>query len=540
MDFSQVKAITIPEGNVSRLLSGSTVLWEKGGDFPSGYQLVRYIESTGTQYIDTGYCPNQDTVLTGEYYSKNRTGVVAFARWSGAPEYDTFGLYIGGTGLTTVYYGRYSNNKYTGNIGGMVGDIVDINIGINSVSLNSNTYNITREQFQSPYSLYLFGGNNMGTLSNLAYCKIYRMTITENNTTMRDFVPCYRKSDGKPGLYDKVTNTFYTNQGTGEFIIGPEIYPIPSSYQQVTYLESDGTQYINTLIPISTITASDFECELAITSNDTMITFGTRTTTFKQMVLVSGKVRNDWINGRTTSYLTSTPLIIGTRYIMSQQNSVFECSTSSANVTTSTNSDIPFAIFARMGRNTDDDGLPHLEAHMRLYSFVAKSGETLICNFVPCYRKSDNVAGLYDTVSDQFYANAGTGDFTIGEIVTEENMIFRKQTYAITRNQYVDASGNIQPYNGWDMIDNIDVGDSGLVIFKGIDSGHLAYCSLYSSSMTRVSGVSGKSSVITIDGSDYYLVNTRGAKYMRLSGERSEVAATEVYLHDEGEFKLVQ
>ena len=39
---------------------------------------------------------------------------------------------------------------------------------------------------------------------------------------------------------------------------------------------------------------------------------------------------------------------------------------------------------------------------------------TPIRNFVPCYRKSDNVIGLYDTVEGVFYTNAGTGSFTKG------------------------------------------------------------------------------------------------------------------------------
>lgn len=39
----------------------------------------------------------------------------------------------------------------------------------------------------------------------------------------RNFIPCYRKSDMKPGMYDTVTGTFYTNQGSGEFILGPSI-----------------------------------------------------------------------------------------------------------------------------------------------------------------------------------------------------------------------------------------------------------------------------------------------------------------------------
>ena len=37
-------------------------------------------------------------------------------------------------------------------------------------------------------------------------------------------VPCYRKSDNKPGMYDIFNGVFYTNQGTGEFAVGPVSY----------------------------------------------------------------------------------------------------------------------------------------------------------------------------------------------------------------------------------------------------------------------------------------------------------------------------
>ena len=36
-------------------------------------------------------------------------------------------------------------------------------------------------------------------------------------------VPCYRKADNVPGFYDVITNTFYTNQGTGNLVPGPNI-----------------------------------------------------------------------------------------------------------------------------------------------------------------------------------------------------------------------------------------------------------------------------------------------------------------------------
>ena len=44
---------------------------------------------------------------------------------------------------------------------------------------------------------------------------------------------------------------------------------------------------------------------------------------------------------------------------------------------------------------------------------IAISG-SIIRYFVPCYRKSDSVIGMYDLVNNQFYINAGTGTFTKG------------------------------------------------------------------------------------------------------------------------------
>lgn len=47
---------------------------------------------------------------------------------------------------------------------------------------------------------------------------------------------------------------------------------------------------------------------------------------------------------------------------------------------------------------------------------LQRDGE-LVYNFVPCVRKSDSVIGMYDTVTETFFTNIGTGDFTKGENV---------------------------------------------------------------------------------------------------------------------------
>ena len=49
---------------------------------PSGYTQLEYIESTGTQYIDTGFKPNNNTVFEVDLLSKNTNCHVFGARTS--------------------------------------------------------------------------------------------------------------------------------------------------------------------------------------------------------------------------------------------------------------------------------------------------------------------------------------------------------------------------------------------------------------------------------------------------------------------------
>ena len=47
----------------------------------------------------------------------------------------------------------------------------------------------------------------------------------------------------------------------------------------------------------------------------------------------------------------------------------------------------------------------------RIYKVKIWDGNLLIRNMVPCYRKNDSVAGMYDLANGVFYTNAGSGTF---------------------------------------------------------------------------------------------------------------------------------
>ena len=56
----------------------------------------------------------------------------------------------------------------------------------------------------------------------------------------------------------------------------------------------------------------------------------------------------------------------------------------------------------------------NIHPNLRIYGCKIYNSDKLIRDFIPCYRKADNVSGMYDVVNKKFYTNAGTGNFLIG------------------------------------------------------------------------------------------------------------------------------
>lgn len=81
-----------------------------------------------------------------------------------------------------------------------------------------NTYII---EFDSTNNYILCGGWNDNQWTK--YGKYYSFTIYNNNEIVFNGIPCYRKSDNKPGLFDVISNNFFTNSGTDDFSCGPNI-----------------------------------------------------------------------------------------------------------------------------------------------------------------------------------------------------------------------------------------------------------------------------------------------------------------------------
>lgn len=191
-------------------------------NLPSEYREVEYIESTGTQYIDTGVIPDQDTGFDIVYLTKNPLGTTNYGAIMGA-RYQSQQRELQLTTYTNSPSTVLGTLRYsqTGHNAGITVNKKMRSTLMNKVYTNNEGYELTlNSTFTSPVSLTVFALNNNGAVQQHGKVQLYSLKMYEGETLVRDFVPCYRKSDKELGLYDLVENKFYINEGTGEFVKG--------------------------------------------------------------------------------------------------------------------------------------------------------------------------------------------------------------------------------------------------------------------------------------------------------------------------------
>jgi len=198
---------------------------------------------------------------------------------------------------------------------------------------------------------------------------------------------------------------------------------LPNEYQQVEYIESNGTQYITLDYKASNNTSSEGKYQL--TAITTTMLFGSRTSSTSNFYGLNwgGSTANPaYYNSYNSGVITNKTIDTNIhtfhkdKAILYIDNTKLSTHTNTASFTTPYN----MVVF---GCNTN--GTVGLFTSARIFYLQFYDYDTLKIDLVPCYRKSDNVIGLYDLVNDKFYTNEGTGQFTKGADVlpTTENPI---------------------------------------------------------------------------------------------------------------------
>lgn len=183
---------------------------------PSKVNYVEYIQSSGTQYIDTGFMPNQNTrVVMDVAVLSSQTSEGHFASCTGDGYYYT--LYVSAALLCGTRYGSQALK----NVGSALtaGTRYTLDKNKNVTTANGSSVTHTVETFQMAYPLTLLCRNAAGTKARYVSARMYSCQIYDNETIVRDFRPCC-DPDGVACMYDKVSQTYYYNAGTGAFTVG--------------------------------------------------------------------------------------------------------------------------------------------------------------------------------------------------------------------------------------------------------------------------------------------------------------------------------
>ena len=204
---------------------------------PSGLVELEYIQSSGTQYIDTGLKPTQDYSMTIKCQS-TETSSNTYAGCDTNWKNNRFSI-----GVNVFEFGNVRTTSIQ-------------NYGENPIVLTLDktggykdgvkTWNNTSTNtFQTVSNLTLFALNRNGTIREYLTGKIYYCTISDNGTIVRNFIPC-KNPDGVIGMYDTIGDQFYQNAGTGEFMAG-EAQPMQQMkfWRFMGHQQAQATSYDN-------------------------------------------------------------------------------------------------------------------------------------------------------------------------------------------------------------------------------------------------------------------------------------------------------
>lgn len=203
-------------------------LVESGG-LPDAYRKVQYLESDGNQYCLTDvpfmyeldaegiFMPtaNMDGALFGTNRMNNVQGIGNFGYYSGNVQYFYNGYHYFDVGTSDVRYKQSLSTKYHAFSSMRLGSQT---LTINGQECLENNYTMQESsQINGYFAIFAL----FNPPSNFLYKykgRVYALKIWNSiGVLLGDFVPCVRKADSKPGMYNLVTGGFFMNQGTGEF-----------------------------------------------------------------------------------------------------------------------------------------------------------------------------------------------------------------------------------------------------------------------------------------------------------------------------------
>jgi hypothetical protein len=198
------------------------------------YKEVEYLESTGTQYINTNVKVTPDYTVevtfvmtqrkaTWDTLFGTRSGNTArfTARWANSA---TGKLGVHRSKIKTASYESYDDANATKT---MVTDTWHtIKLAKREYTFDGqlrNTFSATTGTTAFSYPIFLFALCNSGSPADYGYFRIKKARMwNDKDELIRDYIPCV-DLDGVGGMYDVVNDTFTKSGSSTKFNVGPLI-----------------------------------------------------------------------------------------------------------------------------------------------------------------------------------------------------------------------------------------------------------------------------------------------------------------------------
>lgn len=179
---------------------------------PSGYTRLEYLESTGTQYIDTGCTANQDTTIKTRWQFIEVPGYagVIFSHLGEPPRFGA--IYRDNLNRSRFDYGTRMN--YASGIIYNIGQVYDIE--------KRGRYNyvdgvlVCTNQETEPFESSRIGISAASSSLSSKF-KLYSFVMENDGVMKLNLIPALDHT-GAPCLFDTVSRKTFYNAGTGDFV----------------------------------------------------------------------------------------------------------------------------------------------------------------------------------------------------------------------------------------------------------------------------------------------------------------------------------
>lgn len=204
------------------------MLKKSGGGLPEGYTAVEYIQTSGSQRIDTGVKSSASIGLSADFcFTDTRTNQNLAQTYDGSGKYyqlivlmlsswgspDGAVWFLCGYRNTNQYFKKADTDRHVYHFNADGQYTVEMD-GIQYAKADPSQTTFPADA----QNLWLFARISEA-FDGYARMKLYSCAMYDGGRKIRDFKPCL-DANGVPCLYDLISKTAFYNQGSGSFTWG--------------------------------------------------------------------------------------------------------------------------------------------------------------------------------------------------------------------------------------------------------------------------------------------------------------------------------